>query len=75
MILACQHEFMLVGNGNGLDEAGAAPRVKCKLGQIPAYVTSPATVNAGYQVQPTPNPFNELQVGTVPPARAEVPGR
>ena len=63
MIQACQHEFMLVGNGNGLDEAGAAPRVKCKLGQIPSYVTSPATVNAGYQVQPTPNPFTELQVG------------
>jgi hypothetical protein len=63
MILACQHEFMLVGNGNGLDEAGAAPRVKCGLGQISAYVTSPATTNAGLQVQPTPNPFNELQVG------------
>jgi ABC-type branched-subunit amino acid transport system substrate-binding protein len=63
MILACQNQFMMVGNGNGLDEAGAAPRVACKLGQISSYVTSPATTNAGYQVQPTPNPFNELQVG------------
>jgi ABC-type branched-subunit amino acid transport system substrate-binding protein len=63
MILACQHEFMLVGEGNGLDEAGAAPRVKCGLGAIPSYVTSPATVNAGLQVQPTPNPFSSLQVG------------
>jgi ABC-type branched-subunit amino acid transport system substrate-binding protein len=63
MILACQHEFMMVGNGNGLDESGAAPRVKCKLGQISSYVTSPATINAGLQVQPTPNPYNELQVG------------
>jgi ABC-type branched-subunit amino acid transport system substrate-binding protein len=63
MIQACQHEFMLVGEGNGLDEAGAAPRVKCGLGAIPSYVTSPATVNAGLQVQPTPNPYNELQVG------------
>jgi ABC-type branched-subunit amino acid transport system substrate-binding protein len=63
MIAACRTEFMLVGNGNGLDSAGAAPRVACKLGQIPSYVTSPATVNAGLQVQPTPNPYNELQVG------------
>jgi ABC-type branched-subunit amino acid transport system substrate-binding protein len=63
MLQACQHEFMLVGNGNGLDAAGAAPRVKCKLGQIASYVTSPATVNAGLQVQPTPNPYNQLQVG------------
>jgi ABC-type branched-subunit amino acid transport system substrate-binding protein len=60
---ACQHEFMLVGNGNGLDAAGAAPRVNCKLGDIPAYVTSPQTVNAAYLVQPTPNPYNQLQVG------------
>ncbi len=63
MILACQHEFMLVGNGNGLDQAGAAPRLNCKLGQISSYVTSPATVNAGLQVQPTPNPYGQLQVG------------
>ena len=26
MIQACQTEFMLVGNGNGLDEPGATPR-------------------------------------------------
>jgi hypothetical protein len=63
MIAACRHEFMLVGEGNGLDSAGAAPRVNCKLGAIPSYVTSPATVRAGMQVQPTPNPFNQLQVG------------
>ena len=63
MIAACRHEFMLVGEGNGLDSAGAAPRLNCKLGAIPSYVTSPATVKAGLQVQPTPNPFNQLQVG------------
>ena len=63
VLQACQKEFMLVGNGNGLDSPAAAPRVNCKLGQIPSYVTSPATVNAGLQVQATPNPFNQLQVG------------
>ncbi|HEX4019051.1 MAG TPA: ABC transporter substrate-binding protein, partial [Frankiaceae bacterium] len=63
MIQACQTEFMLVGNGNGLDDPGAAPRVKCGLGQIPSYVVSPAATAAGLQVQPTPNPANEFQVG------------
>ncbi len=63
MIQACQHEFMLVGNGNGLDEPGVKPRLNCKLGEIPSYVVSPAAVAAGLQVQPTPNPANQFQVG------------
>jgi ABC-type branched-subunit amino acid transport system substrate-binding protein len=63
VIQACQTEFMLVGNGNGLDSPGAAPRVACKLGQIPSYVVSPEATAAGLQVQPTPNPANEFQVG------------
>jgi ABC-type branched-subunit amino acid transport system substrate-binding protein len=63
MIQACQTEFMLVGNGNGLDDPGATPRIACKLGQIPSYVVSPKAVAAGLQVQPTPNPANEFQVG------------
>ncbi len=63
MIQACQTEFMLVGNGNGLDSPGAAPRVACKLGEIPSYSVSPEATAAGLQVQPTPNPANEFQVG------------
>jgi ABC-type branched-subunit amino acid transport system substrate-binding protein len=63
MIQACQTEFMLVGNGNGLDSPGAAPRVACKLGQIPSYSVSPEATAAGLQVQATPNPANEFQVG------------
>jgi ABC-type branched-subunit amino acid transport system substrate-binding protein len=63
MIQACQKVFMLVGNGNGLDDPGAKPRLNCKLGQIPSYVVSPAAASAGLQVQPTPNPPDEFQVG------------
>jgi ABC-type branched-subunit amino acid transport system substrate-binding protein len=63
MIAACQKVFMLVGNGNGLDDPGAKPRTDCKLGAIPSYFVSPAATAAPYQVQPTPNPPNEFQVG------------
>jgi hypothetical protein len=37
--------------------------VDCKLGQIPSYVVSPEATAAGLQVEPTPNPPNEFQVG------------
>jgi hypothetical protein len=63
MIQACQKVFMLVGNGNGLDDPGAKPRTDCKLGSIPSYFVSPAAAAAPYQVQPTPNPPDEFQVG------------
>ncbi len=63
MIQACQKEFMLVGNGNGLDAPGVTPRLKCKLGEIPSYSVSPPAVAAGLQVQATPNPANEFQIG------------
>ena len=56
MTNACQKDFMLVGNGNAFDSAGVKIREDCKLGQIPAYVTSPQAVSAKYQVQATPIP-------------------
>ncbi len=36
---ACQRDFFLVGNGNAFDSAGVKIRERCKLGQIPAYVS------------------------------------
>ncbi len=60
---ACQKDFFLVGNGNAFDSAGVKIREKCKLGQIPAYVTSPQAVDAKYQVQATPIPSNEVNNG------------
>ena len=63
MIDACQTEFMLVGNGNAADAPGAKPRVACKLGEVPAYSVSPEAVASGLQVNATPNPANQFQVG------------
>ncbi len=63
MIKACENDFMLVGNGNAFDAAGVKPRLACKLGEIPAYSVSPQAVAAGLQVQATPNPTNQYQVG------------
>jgi ABC-type branched-subunit amino acid transport system substrate-binding protein len=50
MIEACATDFMLVGSANPLDEAGVAPRKKCDLGQIPAYVVSAPAAEAANQV-------------------------
>ena len=44
MIDACQSEFMLVGNGNPADAPGVKPRLKCNLGELPAYSVSPEAV-------------------------------
>ena len=63
MINACQKDFMLVGNGNAFDASGVKPRLACKLGEIPAYSVSPQAVASGLQVQATPNPANQYQVG------------
>jgi ABC-type branched-subunit amino acid transport system substrate-binding protein len=63
MIDACQKDFMLVGNGNAFDEPGVKPRLACKLGQIPAYAEAPAASAAGLQVQATPNPSIQYQIG------------
>ena len=63
VINACEKDFMLVGNGNAFDAAGVKPRLGCKLGEVPAYSVSPQAVAAGLQVQATPNPANQYQVG------------
>ena len=63
MVDACQDDFMMVGNGTPLDDAGVKPRLDCKLGQIPSYQVSPTAVNAGLQVQPTVNATDQARVG------------
>ncbi len=65
MTQACQKDFMLVGNGNALDATGVKIRVGCKLGQIPAYVVSPEATTAPLQVQPAPNPSNQINNGAL----------
>ncbi|HEX4778917.1 MAG TPA: ABC transporter substrate-binding protein [Acidimicrobiia bacterium] len=52
MIQACASDFMLVGNGEAFDSAGVDQRVKCRLGEIPAYDVSKQAAAAPMTVQP-----------------------
>jgi hypothetical protein len=65
MTSACLKDFMLVGNGNAFDSAGVKTREGCKLGQIPAYVTSPQAVSATFQAQATPIPITQVNDGAL----------
>ena len=62
-IEACQKDFMLVGGGNALDDAGVKPRLACKLGTIPAYTVSTAAANAGLQVKIQPGIATQVPFG------------
>ncbi len=65
MIGACQSDFMLVGGGNALDDAGVKPRLACGLGQIAAYTVSTAASDAGLQVKPSPTIATQSPIGPV----------
>ena len=54
MIDACRGDFMLVGNGEALDEGGVAQRLACKLPEIPAYVVSTQAGMAPLSIQAIP---------------------
>jgi ABC-type branched-subunit amino acid transport system substrate-binding protein len=58
MIQACDADFTLVGNGEGLDQTGVAQRVKCKLPEFSAYDVSPQAGTAPMSVEAIPNPNN-----------------
>jgi hypothetical protein len=60
---ACQKDFMLVGGGNALDDAGVKPRLACKLGTIPAYTVTSAAANAGLQVKIQPGIATQVPFG------------
>ncbi len=62
---ACLSDFMLVGGGNALDASDVGPRLKCKLGQIPAYTVSPQATNAGLQVSPAASVATNYPVGVL----------
>ena len=75
MIPACQKVSCWSATATASTTPGAKPRTDCKLGQIPSYFVSPAATAAPYQVQPTPNPPDEFQVGPFRLHGPEVPGR
>lgn len=74
MIEACETDFMLVGNGNALDDAGVLSRLGCELAQIPAYQVSVSANEAGLQVQPLPAPVDEWFSGGYEAIAAKYPG-
>jgi hypothetical protein len=63
MVEACQSDFMVVGGGTGLDQAGVSTRVGCKLAEIDAYDNSAEATEAPLQVQALPNPIQQQPVG------------
>jgi len=65
VIQACQKDFMLVGGGNALDAPDVKQRLRCKLGQIPAYTVSPEATSAGLQVSPAASVPTTYDVGSM----------
>jgi ABC-type branched-subunit amino acid transport system substrate-binding protein len=52
MVKACESDFMLVGGGQVFDQEGVKPRLKCKLGNVAAYLISQQAIDAPLQVTP-----------------------
>jgi len=53
---ACATDFMLVGEGWGLDEAGEGSRVACNLVAVPGFAVGPDTASGPELYQAVPNP-------------------
>jgi hypothetical protein len=64
MIEACQApDFMLAGNGEGLDATGVQQRLSCKLPEIAAYDVSAAAGTAPLSIDPIPVPNAASNLG------------
>lgn len=57
---ACGEDFALVGGGAVFDNNDGGARVECGLPNIPGYVVTPEARASDLQVQPLPNPIDEL---------------
>lgn len=64
IIDSCAEDFALVGGGAVLDDADNGGRVACGLPNISGYVVSEAARAAELQVQPVPNPVDQLSFGS-----------
>jgi ABC-type branched-subunit amino acid transport system substrate-binding protein len=64
MAEACARpDFMLVGNGEGLDATGVQQRLSCKLPEIAGYDVSAAAGTAPLSLDPLPVPDAESNMG------------
>jgi Periplasmic binding protein len=57
---ACKTDFMLVGEGFALDEAGESIRLGCNLAAVPGFTVGPDVANAPEMYQSVPNPVDYL---------------
>ena len=60
---ACEKDFALVGGGAVFDEDPNGVRVECGLPNIAGYVVSAPARTADLQVQPVPNPLEQINIG------------
>jgi hypothetical protein len=63
MIQACQADFSLVGNGEGLDATGVDQRVKCKLPEISTFDVSHQAGRAPLSIQALPTSDHQADLG------------
>jgi Periplasmic binding protein len=57
---ACKQDFMMVGEGFALDEAGESIRLGCNLAAVPGFTVGPDVANAPEMYQAVPNPVDYL---------------
>jgi hypothetical protein len=64
MVDSCQApDFMLVGNGEGLDATGVQQRLSCKLPEIAGFDVSAQAGSAPLSMDPLPVPDDESNIG------------
>jgi ABC-type branched-subunit amino acid transport system substrate-binding protein len=63
MIQACQSDFALVGNGEGLDATGVDQRVKCKLPELSTFDVSHQAGRAPFSIQALPTSDHQADLG------------
>lgn len=61
---SCGQDFMLVGQGFGLDENAEPERIKCKMPTVSGYTISPAAAMGPMHYQAVPGPVDEFNPAT-----------
>lgn len=61
---SCSQDFMLVGQGFGLDENAEPDRIKCKMPTVSGFTISPAAAMGPMHYQAVPGPVDEFNPST-----------
>lgn len=61
---SCAQDFMMVGQGFGLDENAEPERIKCKMPSVPGFTISPAASMGAMHYQALPGPIDEFNEST-----------